>query len=466
LQRARTSTQEPWLGFAVADGNLEGAEPAQRMQLRYGFNEIDGWAAFSMGEHRDAIRRRLKLMGTEVIRLFVFDKPVPDPFGQWRWFAAVVQAVLDAGAKPMITFAKFEPPFDKPANIRRFAARCTEVVWSCLEEWGGEEVKDWYWCVWNEPNNKVIGGGVTYEEYRRIYEEVATAVLGLIAPHLGGAKARIGGPSIDGTQQAFWMDWIAQLVADVDNRKLGFVNWHMYADWRPAAPSASLHFDLNGCPDSPNGEVFKALAMAQTPQYEARARGVAQLLHGRDIMNVCGEINTVASHELSHTLGLNQNAFGAAYYASALIHLIRGGAELEMRWTATSRHWDGIDDTYGLMSIRGEPTPACLAKQLFAQHVRYGDFVSFPRRCSQDPHLDAVVAWNGHGRRSWVLVNTGAAPRTVAVRDRDQSPGDCDRILRLDASTGNRVVQEPFRGTVALNGYGIAVVTSQPCALE
>jgi hypothetical protein len=449
----------------MGDGSLKGVEP-QRMQMRYGFNEIDGWAAFSMGEHRDVIRRRLKLMGTEVIRLFVFDKPVPDPFGQWRWFAAVVQAVLDAGAKPMITFAKFEPPFDKPANIRRFAARCTEVVWSCLEEWGGEEVKDWYWCIWNEPNNTVIGGGVKYEEYRRIYEEVATAVLGLIEPHLGGAKARIGGPSIDGTQQAFWMDWIARLVADVDNRKIAFVNWHMYADWRPAAPSAGLHFDLNGCPDSPNGEVFRALAMAQLPQYEARARGVAQLLHGRGIMNVCGEINTVASHEPSHTLGLNQNAFGAAYYASALIHLIRGGAELEMRWTATSKHWDGIDDTYGLMNIRGEPTPACLAKQLFAQHVRYGDWVSFPRRYPQDPHLDAVVAWNGQGRRSGVLVNTGAAPRTVAVRDWDQSLGDCDRILRLDATTGNRMVQEPFSGTVALNGYGIAVVSSEPSAVE
>src|SRR5262245_119743 len=120
------------LGFALADG-VTGAESARRMQLRYGFNEIDGWAGFSMGEHRHLIRRRLQLMGTEVVRLFVFDKPVPNPFGQWRWFAAVAQAVLDAGAKPMITFAKFQPPFDRPANIRKFVARCTEVVWSCLE---------------------------------------------------------------------------------------------------------------------------------------------------------------------------------------------------------------------------------------------------------------------------------------------------------------------------------------------
>jgi hypothetical protein len=457
--------------MSVRRQNLAGSTPAQRNQLRYGFNEIDGWAAFSMGEHRDVIRRRLKLMGTEVIRLFVFDKPVPDPFGQWRWFRAVVQAVLDAGAKPMITFAKFAPPFDRPANIARFVNRCTEVVWSCLEEWGGQEVKDWFWCVWNEPNNPPIGGGVKYAEYHVIYEAVADAVIPMLAPHLGGAKARIGGPSIDGTQQAFWMDWIAELVAEVDNRKIGFVNWHMYADWRPAASSASLGFDLNGCPDSPNGEVFQALAMAQTPQYEARARGVAQLVHGRDIMNVCGEINAVASHEHAHTLGLNQNAFGAAYYASGLIHLIRGGAELEMRWTATSKHWDGIDDTYGLMNIRGEPTPACLGKQLFAQHVRRGDWVAFPRPGSSpvgppDPYIDAIVAWTDEGRRSGVLVNTGAAPRTVPVEDWGDGLAKDAHVLRLDSSTGGRVVQEPFSGTVTLNGHGIAVVSTQPCEVE
>ena len=93
----------------------------------------------------------------------------------------------------------------------------------------------------------------------------AQAVLELLEPHLDGRKAKLGGPSIDGTQRAFWMDWIAQLVADFDDRMLGFVNWHMYADWRPAVPGETVNVKLWGAPDSPNGEVFKALAMAQTP---------------------------------------------------------------------------------------------------------------------------------------------------------------------------------------------------------
>ena len=222
---------------------------AQRMQLRYGFNEIDGWAAFALGEHREEIRRRIRLMGTKVIRVFVFDKPVPDPVREWHHFAAVLQAVLDAGAKPMVTFAKFHPPFDNARNIRDFVARSCEIVWSCLEQWGGEEVKDWYWCVWNEPNNPDVGGDVAYAQYRRIYEELATGVLALLEPHLGGQKARFGGPAIDGTQRAFWMDWIAQLVTDLDDGMLGFVSWHMYADWRPAVPSELFKVKLWGAPE-------------------------------------------------------------------------------------------------------------------------------------------------------------------------------------------------------------------------
>jgi hypothetical protein len=442
------------------------ADGVRRMQLRYGFNEIDGWAAFSMGEHRDAIHRRLRLMGTDVIRVFVFDKPVPDPFTEWHHFAAVLQAVLDVGAKPMVTFAKYHPPFENPEYLRKFVDRCCEVVWGCLEQWGGEEVKDWYWCVWNEPNNPDVGGGVSYPTYRRIYETVAPAVLELLEPHLGGRKAMIGGPAIDGTQRPYWMDWIAQLVDDVDERLLGFVNWHMYADWRPAAPSETLRVKLWDGPDSPNGEVFEALVMAQTPQYEARARGVARLLAGRDIRNFCGELNAVAHHENAFTLGLNQNAFGAAYYASALIHLIRGGAELEMRWTATSKRWDAIDDAYGLISIDGAPTPACLAKQLFAQHVRFGDWVRFPCRRPGAPDVDAIVAWNDEGRRSGVFVNTAPKRRDLTVSDWDAALEGCVRVLRVDAGTGNRIAGGQFDGTVRLDGYGIAVVTNSATATE
>ena len=431
------------------------AAGARRMQLRYGFNEIYGWWHLSQGPHRDEIRRRLQLMGTQVVRVFVFDQPVPDPVKEWAAFASCLQAVLDAGAQPMVTFAKFHPPFDDPGSIKSFVARCAEVVWSCLEEWGGETVRDWYWCVWNEPNNRIVGGDLTFEQYRRVYEEVAAAVLDLLEPHLGGRKALIGGPAIDGTHRSYWMDWIARLVTEVDDRLVGFVSWHRYGDWRPAVPSASLELEMWGSPDPPQGAAFESLLMAQTPSYEARARGVARLLKGRNILNFCGELNTISHHENYYALGLNQNTFGAAYYASALIHLLRGGAELEMRWTATAH-----DDAYGLITKTGAPMAAGLGKQLFAQHVRYGDWVRFPAYSVEQPEIDTVVAWNGSGRLSGVFVNTSAAPQVLKISDWDDGLEACGTVLRLDTGTGDQVKRSPFDGSVRLEGYGIAVVTN------
>ncbi len=431
----------------------------QRMRLRYGFNEIDGWPAFSMGENRHEIYRRLRLMDTKVVRIFVFDKPVPDPFSEWAHFAGVVQGILDSGAKPMVTFAKFKPPYDDPTAIRKFVSRSTEVVWNCLEQWGGEEVKDWYWSVWNEPNNPDVGGNLRYKDYLAIYKEVAAPILELIEPHTNGGKVMLGGPSIDGTQRAYWLDWIAQLVADVDERMLRFVSWHMYADWRPAVPHNTVKVKLVDEPDAPNGPVFEALVMACTPQYEARARSVARLLAGRDILNVCGELNTIAHHEDSFTLGLNRNVFGAAYYASALINLIRGGAELEMRWTATSKRWDDIDDAYGLMSIDGEPTPACLAKQLFAQHVRYGDWVCFPKCAEVRPGIDVIIARDSSGRTSGVFANTLPQAQTLDMSQWASELVACRDSLRLDTGTKGVVVREDRRGPLRIEGYGLAIVS-------
>src|SRR5205823_2989062 len=88
---------------------------------------------------------------TRMIRLFLFDKSAPDPVREWPMFASYVQAVLDVGAVPMITFAKLRRPLDDPRAIRWFATQCSDVVWSCIEQWGGETVRDWHWCGdWRE----------------------------------------------------------------------------------------------------------------------------------------------------------------------------------------------------------------------------------------------------------------------------------------------------------------------------
>ena len=421
----------------------------ERMRLHYGFNETDNWRHFALGPGRENIRQRLRALDTRVMRIFLYDKGAPDPVTEWPRFAAYVQAVLDVGARPMITFAKFMPPYEDTRNLRTFVARCADVAWGCREQWG-EAIRDWYWCIWNEPNNLEIGGGLSFAQYRRIYEEVAGAILHQLEPCLEGRKARIGGPAVDGFQP-FWLDWICRLVSEVDNNLVGFASWHRYADWRPAEAATERY----GVPPPPVGDAYAALVLAQTPEYESRARAVGRLLAGRDILNFCAELNVLSHPDPRVSSTFNQGLTAAAYYASALVHLMRGGADLEMWWSAT-------DDAgpYGIMDKDGTPYPACLAKQLCVQYVRTGDWVRFPICPDQVPGVDAVVAHGENGRRSGLFVNMTEAPRVLTVADLTDELHDSRTVLRLDRASGNIVQRESFDGTLHLGGCGVAVVTN------
>jgi hypothetical protein len=80
--------------------------------------------------------------------------------------------------------------------------------------------------------------------------------------------------------------------------------------------------------------------------------------------------------------------------------------------------------------------------------------------------VDAIVAWNDDGRRSGVFVNTSPRQSELVVADWDDTLEACGTLLRVDAGTGNRVVGGPSRGTVRLDGYGVAVVTNAAVATD
>src|SRR5262249_36237287 len=91
-----------------------------------------------------------------------------------------------------------------------------------------------------------------------------------------------------------------------------------------------------------------------------------------------------------------------------------------------------------------------------------GDWVSFPDRRPDQPDIDAVMAWSDAGRVSGVFVNTGPRLQALAAADWDAELAGCGEVLRLDSGSGDRIVREPFDGTVRLDGYGIAVVSNAP----
>src|SRR5689334_688458 len=109
-----------------------------QMRMLYGVNQADACQAFAVGEFCERIQQNLRDIGSRIIRVFLYDKDAPDPVTEWPIFASYVEAVLNIGAKPMITFAKMHKPVNDLEAVQEFADRSGDVVRRCIEQWGGE----------------------------------------------------------------------------------------------------------------------------------------------------------------------------------------------------------------------------------------------------------------------------------------------------------------------------------------
>jgi hypothetical protein len=94
-----------------------------KMRMLYGVNQADACQAFALGDSSKLIQQQLRDIGTRMIRLFLYDKGAPDPVTQWPIFVSYVEAVLNVGATPMITFAKMHKPVSDLEAVDEFANR-------------------------------------------------------------------------------------------------------------------------------------------------------------------------------------------------------------------------------------------------------------------------------------------------------------------------------------------------------
>jgi hypothetical protein len=432
----------------MAPGNSKTGNgvPLTPMRLQYGVNESDSWWHFALGPNRDRLWARLRELDIQIVRIFLFDKHAPDPVLEWPSLRAYIQAALNVGATPFLTFAKFNRPFDDARAVRWFAEQCSEIVWSCTEEWRGENVKNWYWCVWNEPNNDWIGGGINFEQYRAVYEQVARGIARSLAPWLNGNAPQIGGPSVEGFQP-FWLDWVWRLLNEVDDSLIGFVNWHYYPEWRDAGEADAAS----------DPETMLNLIMAQVQQFGLRATQVRRLIRDRPLLNICGEWNAHSHYLPAVRKRFNQSLFGAVYGAAALIQFLRSGIDAEMVWT-------GTDDAcgYGILNPNAEPTPLYHSKLLCSRYVRYGDQIGFPIVGPASRKWDSVVSYGAKERKSLFLVHLADQPGRLSIENLEPALASARYVIKLDASTNAQPVLASLRGgKIELDGFGVAVVTNE-----
>ena len=114
----------------------------------------------------------------------------------------------------------YRPIVSPPKNWKLWDGLVAHFVQHLIDRYGIEEVSQWYFEVWNEPNLDFWAGEPKEQTYYQLYDETAKTVKQI------DKRLRVGGPA---TAQAAWVDRFIRHTAD-NNVPLDFVSTHVYAN--------------------------------------------------------------------------------------------------------------------------------------------------------------------------------------------------------------------------------------------
>jgi len=295
-----------------------------------------------------------------------------------------------------------------PKDYAKWDALITAFAQHLIERYGIDEVSQWYFEVWNEPNIDFWTGRPAQQTYFELYDHTARALKAV------NERIRVGGPA---TAQAAWVgDMIAHAAAN--NIPLDFVSTHVYGN------DTSMNVFGDNRPIPPHQMVCAAVSRVHH-QIEASVHP--------DIPLIWSEFNATYANE--------QPITDSIYMGPWLADTIRqcdGKVDMMSYWTFSDVFEEqGVIKTpfyggYGLIAEDGIPKPAFRAFEL----LHYlGD-----QRIAE-PEDDALVTRAGNGAlviALWNLVEPAAtgSDKTFAL-DIKGAPGTHVTIRRLDASHGD-----------------------------
>ena len=123
-------------------------------------------------------------------------------------------------ASPVLHAFWYKPSPSPPKDYAKWDALVTAFAQHLIERYGMEEVSQWYFEVWNEPNIDFWAGEPKQATYFELYDHTARA-LKAVSPRL-----RVGGPA---TAQAAWAPAFIQHVTQA-NVPADFFSTHVYAN--------------------------------------------------------------------------------------------------------------------------------------------------------------------------------------------------------------------------------------------
>ncbi len=161
------------------------------------------WQAHLRQAVRECGFRYLRFHGLFHDDMFVYREDADGtPVYNWQYIDVLFDAMLDAGIRPFVELG-FSPRAlateletvmwwkghgSPPKNYDKWAAFISAFTHHCAARYGIEEVRQWYFEVWNEPNLHPFFTG-TKSQYFELYRVTAAAV------KVVDAQLRVGGPA-------------------------------------------------------------------------------------------------------------------------------------------------------------------------------------------------------------------------------------------------------------------------------
>ncbi|MDZ4787733.1 MAG: hypothetical protein SH807_02225 [Blastochloris sp.] len=408
-------------------------------------------------QHLADLQRELRFSYCRFHALFHDDMNVVrrDAEGQlvysWRHVDEVYDFLLSIGLKPFVELNPmpaalasgdqkmfyYEMNVTPPKIYGEWSALVEAFTHHCVERYGLEEVRSWYFEVWNEPNLSGFWSG-TKEEYWSLYDASALAVKKV------DAALRIGGPA---SSKA---NWVADIIEHCHKNKvpLDFVSTHLYPQDeyvefpdRVGSPHAVGEFFMDTV-----RSVQNVVAQSSMPDLE---------IHW-------SEWNTQSATS-SESITWGDNVYVDNLYAASFI--ARNCAGLDDAcdsltwWVASDIFEEGqiptrpFSCTYGLVTPHGLPKASCNAfsflNKLRGQRLVVSSKETSPIGCGliATRELDTVriLAWNHHSlelseqgtwNESFLLPSfTGKNPLAVTQRIGVESGSPYEHWLALGQPT-------------------------------
>jgi xylan 1,4-beta-xylosidase len=303
----------------------------------------------------------------------------------------------------------YHPIVAPPKDYAKWDDLITQFTKHLIERYGIDEVANWYFEVWNEPNLDFWMGTPKQESYFELYDHTARAIKA-VSPRL-----RVGGPA---SAQAAWVP--AMIQHAVQNKvPLDFVSTHIYGNDK-ASDVFHSHEQI------PRDQmVCRAVKMAHE-QVKASPKP--------DLPLIISEFNAAYDNLVAVTDSIYMGP-----WLATTISQCDSLAQMMSFWTFSDVFEEqGIVKQpfyggFGLIAAGGIPKPSMYAFQVLH---RLGD------QRLENSSQNVLVTRTSEGYVAvavWNLVNPGStgAPKTVKLEFKGVKPDSRVAISRVDEEHGN-----------------------------